>query len=107
MKFDETTAPSSTLIDLAILDAAAGELQAVRSRRSASRSGSPRPRSSSASTSSRRAGVITGYHAVLDARALGKDITAFIGVSIDHPRALAVVRAGTSSASTTCSSATT
>jgi Lrp/AsnC family leucine-responsive transcriptional regulator len=31
-------------------------------------------------------GIITGYHAVLDARHLGKDITAFIGVSINHPR---------------------
>lgn len=31
-------------------------------------------------------GVITGYHAILDARRLGKDVTAFIGVSISHPR---------------------
>ena len=31
-------------------------------------------------------GVIRGYTAVLDARKLGKDITAFIGVSIHHPR---------------------
>ena len=30
-------------------------------------------------------GVIRGYTAVLDGRKLGKDITAFIGVSIDHP----------------------
>jgi len=33
-------------------------------------------------------GVITGYHASVDARMLGKDVTAFIGVSIGHPRAL-------------------
>jgi Lrp/AsnC family transcriptional regulator, leucine-responsive regulatory protein len=33
-------------------------------------------------------GVIRGYHAVLDARRLGVDITAFIGVSISHPRLL-------------------
>lgn len=33
-------------------------------------------------------GVIRGYTAVLDARKLGKDITAFIGVSINHPRLL-------------------
>jgi Lrp/AsnC family leucine-responsive transcriptional regulator len=33
------------------------------------------------------AGVIRAYVALLDARALGKDVTAFIGVSIDHPRA--------------------
>jgi len=33
------------------------------------------------------AGVIVGYVALLEARALGKDVTAFIGVSISHPRA--------------------
>jgi Lrp/AsnC family leucine-responsive transcriptional regulator len=33
------------------------------------------------------AGVVRGYVALLDARALGKDVTAFIGVSISHPRA--------------------
>src|SRR5271154_7541969 len=33
-------------------------------------------------------GVITGYHASVDARHLGKDVTAFIGVSIGHPRAI-------------------
>ncbi|RIL05433.1 MAG: Lrp/AsnC family transcriptional regulator [Proteobacteria bacterium] len=32
-------------------------------------------------------GVIRGYAALLDARALGKDVTAFIGVSISHPSA--------------------
>ena len=31
-------------------------------------------------------GVIKGYHAVLDAKKMGKDITAFIGVSIGHQR---------------------
>jgi len=31
-------------------------------------------------------GVITGYRAILDARRLGKDVTAFIGVSISHPK---------------------
>ena len=31
-------------------------------------------------------GIIRGYTAVLDARKLGKDITAFIGVSIHHPK---------------------
>lgn len=34
------------------------------------------------------AGAITGYVALLDARRLGKDVTAFIGVSTDHPRAI-------------------
>jgi len=33
------------------------------------------------------AGVIRGYVALLDGRAVGKDVTAFIGVSINHPRA--------------------
>ncbi len=32
-----------------------------------------------------QAGVILGYSAVLDARRLGKDVTAFIGVSLAHP----------------------
>jgi Lrp/AsnC family transcriptional regulator, leucine-responsive regulatory protein len=31
-------------------------------------------------------GIITGYHASVDARKLGRDVTAFIGVSIGHPR---------------------
>ncbi len=31
-------------------------------------------------------GVITGYTARVDAKQLGKDITAFVGVSIEHPR---------------------
>jgi Lrp/AsnC family transcriptional regulator, leucine-responsive regulatory protein len=31
-------------------------------------------------------GIITGYVARVDARRLGKDITAFIGVGIEHPR---------------------
>lgn len=35
-------------------------------------------------------GIITGYHASLDARRLGKDVTAFIGVSIGHPNAVGV-----------------
>ncbi|MEA2626205.1 MAG: Lrp/AsnC family transcriptional regulator, leucine-responsive regulatory protein [Candidatus Binatota bacterium] len=30
-------------------------------------------------------GVLRGYHAAVDARLLGFDITAFIGVSINHP----------------------
>jgi Lrp/AsnC family leucine-responsive transcriptional regulator len=33
-------------------------------------------------------GFITGYHANLDARKLGVDITAFIGVSIGHPEGI-------------------
>jgi Lrp/AsnC family transcriptional regulator, leucine-responsive regulatory protein len=31
-------------------------------------------------------GVITGYTARVDARKLGKDITAFVGVRIEHPK---------------------
>lgn len=33
-------------------------------------------------------GVIVGYHAAVDARRLGKDVTAFIGVQISHPRTI-------------------
>jgi len=33
-----------------------------------------------------QAGFITGYAAHVDAHKLGKDITAFIGVTIEHPR---------------------
>ncbi len=35
------------------------------------------------------AGVITGYHAVVDARRVGLDIAAFIGVAITNPKQLA------------------
>lgn len=34
------------------------------------------------------AGVIIGYHALLESRRLGLDITAFIGVMVGHPRTL-------------------
>lgn len=33
-------------------------------------------------------GVITGYHASVDARLLGHDITAFIGVQVANPKAI-------------------
>ncbi|HEV2170145.1 MAG TPA: Lrp/AsnC family transcriptional regulator [Candidatus Binatus sp.] len=33
-------------------------------------------------------GMIVGYHATVDARRLGKDVTAFIGVSIAHPKTI-------------------
>src|ERR1700731_2022759 len=35
-------------------------------------------------------GVIIGYHATVDATRLGKDVTAFIGVSISHPKTIAL-----------------
>lgn len=34
-------------------------------------------------------GFVTGYHAALDVRKLGIDITAFIGVSVTHPKGIA------------------
>ena len=37
------------------------------------------------------AGVITGYHATLDARRLGFDVTAFIGVITSHPNLIATI----------------
>jgi len=36
-----------------------------------------------------QAGVITGYSARVDPRRLGREVTAFIGVQISHPRAIA------------------
>jgi Lrp/AsnC family transcriptional regulator, leucine-responsive regulatory protein len=35
-------------------------------------------------------GIITGYHASVEARKLGKDVTAFIGVSIGDPRTVSL-----------------
>jgi len=35
-------------------------------------------------------GIITGYHAAVDARKLGQDVTSFIGVSIGDPRTIGV-----------------
>ena len=35
-------------------------------------------------------GIITGYHAIVNAKHLGIDVTAFIGVSINHPRAISL-----------------
>lgn len=35
-------------------------------------------------------GFIAGYHAHLDARRLGLDITAFIGVAVSHPQGIAI-----------------
>jgi Lrp/AsnC family transcriptional regulator, leucine-responsive regulatory protein len=32
-----------------------------------------------------QAGIITGYHATLDARAVGLDVAAFIGVRVQSP----------------------
>ncbi len=37
------------------------------------------------------AGLIRGYVALLDGRLLGRDVTAFIGVSTEHPRAIATL----------------
>ena len=34
------------------------------------------------------AGVVTAYVALVDARRVGRDVTAFIGISTDHPRAI-------------------
>jgi Lrp/AsnC family transcriptional regulator, leucine-responsive regulatory protein len=35
-------------------------------------------------------GIISGYHASVDAKRLGRDVTAFIGVSIAHPKTIAL-----------------
>ena len=39
------------------------------------------------------AGIITGYHAVVDARAVGIDVAAFIGVSVRNPQTIEAVEA--------------
>src|SRR5687768_8779498 len=36
-----------------------------------------------------QAGVITGYHALVNAKKVGLDITAFVGVSINYPKNIA------------------
>ena len=41
-------------------------------------------------------GVITGYAAQVDPRRLGKDVTAFIGVATDVPRAIGTLERGIS-----------
>ena len=43
-----------------------------------------------------QAGIIRGYAALLDARCLGLDVTAFIGVGTDQPSAIGSVEAGVS-----------
>jgi DNA-binding Lrp family transcriptional regulator len=53
------------------------------------------------------AGIIRGYHAVLEARLLGLDVTAFIGVIASHPDKIGTLERQLRRASTACSSATT
>lgn len=86
MKFEKTTPPELDATDLAILDA----LQ-QNCKQSLAEIGK-RVDLSAPSVVERikkleEGGVIRGYEAILDARALGKDVTAFIGVSISHPSA--------------------
>lgn len=38
-------------------------------------------------------GLIVGYRAIVDARRLGHDVTAFIGVSVGHPRQVGSIEA--------------
>ncbi len=41
-----------------------------------------------------KAGIITGYHAFVDSKKLGLDVTAFIGVGFNFPRDIDVVEQG-------------
>ena len=41
-----------------------------------------------------KAGIITGYHAMVDGRKLGLDITAFVGVGLNFPRDIQSIEAG-------------
>ena len=49
-----------------------------------------RPGRPNAAASSFASGVIRGYTARVDAVALGKDVLAFVGVSLEHPKHFAV-----------------
>ncbi len=41
-----------------------------------------------------QAGVITGFHALVDAKKVGLDITAFVGVGINYPKNIAAFERG-------------
>ena len=86
MKFEKTSAPDLDATDIAILD------QLQRNCKQALAEIGKQVGLTASSVVERikkleDAGVVRAYVALVDARALGKDVTAFIGVSIDHPRA--------------------
>ena len=41
-----------------------------------------------------RAGIISGYHALVDGRRVGLDVTAFVGVGLNFPRDIEAVEQG-------------
>ncbi len=40
-----------------------------------------------------KAGIVTGYHALVDGRKLGLDVTAFVGVGFNFPRRIEAIEA--------------
>jgi hypothetical protein len=86
MKFEKTSVPDLDATDLAILDL----LQRSCKQPLAEIGKQVGLTASSVVERIKKledAGVVRGYVALVDARAVGKDVTAFIGVSISHPRA--------------------
>lgn len=86
MKFERTNLPELDATDLAILD-----LLQRNCKQALAEIGKQVGLSASSVVERIKkledAGIVGGYVALVDARALGKDVTAFIGVSIVHPRA--------------------
>lgn len=88
MKFDKTAPydPSCDATDVAILDALQRNCKQPLAE-IGKQVGLSAPSVVERIKKLEESGVIRGYTALLDARALGKDVTAFIGVSISHPSA--------------------
>jgi len=88
MKFEKTPVPDLALdaTDLAILDALQRDCKQSLAE-IGKHVGLSAPAVLARIEKLEEARVIRGYAALLDARALGKDVTAFIGVSISHPSA--------------------
>jgi Lrp/AsnC family leucine-responsive transcriptional regulator len=86
MKFEKTSTPDLDATDLAILD-----LLQRNCKQALAEIGKQVGLTASSVVERIKkledAGVVRGYVALVDARAVGKDVTAFIGVSISHPRA--------------------
>jgi len=86
MKFDKPAPPELDATDLAILDALQQNCKQGLAE-IGKQVGLSAPSVVERIKKLEDSGVIRGYAAQLDARALGKDVTAFIGVSISHPSA--------------------
>lgn len=83
----ETTKADLDSIDLAILQALQADAK-MSLNRVGERVGLSAPSVMERIRKLEQAGVISGYHAQVDARRVGLDIAAFIGVSINSPSAI-------------------